>query len=141
MNKDELLSTYNYLATGHCAFKSKSTIEKKMRCNHLLTITATCRFSDCPLVQPEYIAFQQQEEFIYLVEKKVDNPPPTMWEISELPEDFDAGLTEVNKRIDKYKDFSESLRLPIEKKLKILYERARTVKQAKSLDEEEETTE
>lgn len=139
MDKQELLTTYNYLATGHCAFKSKSTLEKKVRCSHLLTVTATCKFTDCPLVQPEYIAFQQQEEFIYLVEKKVDNPPPTMWEITELPEDQDAGIAEVNSRIKKYKEFSESLKEPITDKLKVLYERARAIKQAKALDEEETT--
>ena len=68
MDEYELQTIYNYLATGHCAYKSRSSREKKMRCDHQLTITGTCRYIECPLVQPNHISFQRGEEIIYLLQ-------------------------------------------------------------------------
>jgi len=100
MESSQLISTWRYLSSGQCAFKSAATSPKK-RCNHLFTVTGTCRYIDCPLVQPEFFAFQQQESSVYLIEKDPKAPPTSTWGFTELPEDRDKAKKVVEKNIKK----------------------------------------
>lgn len=133
MESSKLITTWRYLANGQCAFKSSATSPKK-RCNHLFTITGTCRYIDCPLVQPEFYAFQQQESLVYLIVKDPKAPPVSTWGFTELPEDRDEARKVVEKTI---KNLDENLRVTVWRRFEQQFDAADVIRVSQELAEEE----
>jgi hypothetical protein len=135
MESSELTIAWKYLDKGHCAFKSASTTPYKARCNHLFTVTGEHRFTDCPLVQPKYFAFQQQETRVYLIEKNPTKSPAAMWGFTELPENRDKARKNVEKII---KDLNKDLQAAIIRKFEQQFDVADLIKESEKLKEDEE---
>ncbi|MHA2073825.1 MAG: 60S ribosomal protein L28, partial [Candidatus Hodarchaeales archaeon] len=121
---------------GHCAFKTSSTSPAKTRCNHLFTVTGEHKFTDCPLVQPKYFAFQQQESLVYLIEKSPSKSPAAMWGFTELPDDREKARKKVEKII---KDLNKELVQAILRKFEQQFDMADLIKESEKLKEEDET--
>ncbi|MHA2220229.1 MAG: hypothetical protein ACXACY_30490 [Candidatus Hodarchaeales archaeon] len=77
--KTNLITAWRYLDNGHCAFKTAATSPEKVRCSHLFTVTGEHKLSDCPLIQPGFYSFQQQEGTVYIIEKNPEAAPASMW--------------------------------------------------------------
>lgn len=137
MESTKLIATWRYLADGQCAFKSAATSLKK-RCNHLFTVTGTCNYIDCPLVQPEFYAFQQQESSVYLIEKDAKAPPVSTWGFTELPEDREEARKVVEKTI---KGLNENLKAAIWRRFEQHFDAAGVIKTTQELAEEDELDE
>ncbi|MFX0052005.1 MAG: 60S ribosomal protein L28 [Candidatus Hodarchaeota archaeon] len=139
MVSSEIITAWRYLDRGHCAFKSAATSPTKMRCNHLFTVTGTHQFTDCPLIQPKYFAFQQQERLVYLIEKNPEAAPAAMWGFTELPDDREKARKVVERKI---KDLNDSLKVAIRHKFEQQFDLADVIKTSEELadevDEEEE---
>lgn len=134
MESSKLITTWRYLANGQCAFKSAST-SPKMRCNHLFTVTGTCRYIDCPLVQPEFFAFQQQESSLYLIKKDPKAPPSSTWGFTELPESRDEAKKVIEKNIEK---LNENLKEAVWRRFEQHFDAIELIKTSQELPEEEE---
>ena len=137
MESSQLITTWRYLANGQCAFKSAST-SPKMRCNHLFTVTGTCRYLDCPLVQPEFFSFQQQESSVYLIKKDPTAPPSSTWGFTELPESREKAKKVVEKNIKK---LNENLKEAVWRRFEQHFDAIELVKASQELTEEEEELE
>ncbi|MFX1506941.1 MAG: 60S ribosomal protein L28 [Promethearchaeota archaeon] len=137
MESSKLITTWRYLANGQCAFKSAST-SPKMRCNHLFTVTGTCRYIDCPLVQPEFFAFQQQESSVYLIKKDPNAPPSSTWGFTELPESREEAKKVVEKNI---KELNENLKEAVWRRFEQHFDAIELIKTSQELTEEEEELE
>jgi len=135
MKDSNLITSWNYLDKGHCAFKSSSS-EKIMRCNHLFTVTGVHALNDCPLVQPKYISFQQQEGIVYLIEKNPDAAPASMWGFTELPIDREKAKKVVEKVL---KNINEDLHNSIWRKFEQRFDVAKIIQTSKELEEEEDS--
>ncbi len=135
MESSELNIAWKYLDKGHCAFKSTSTSPNKTHCNHLFTVTGEHKFTDCPLVQPKYFAFQQQETRVYLIEKTPTKSPAAMWGFTELPENRDKARKKVEKTI---KDLNKDLQEAIFRKFEQQFDVADLIKESEKLKEDEE---
>lgn len=133
MESSKLITTWKYLADGQCAFKSGST-SLKMRCNHLFTVTGTCRYTDCPLIQPEFYAFQQQESSVYLIKKDPKAPPISTWGFTELPGDRKKARKVVEKAI---KNLNENLKAAVMRRFEQQFDAADIIKATEELAEEE----
>ncbi len=134
MESSQLITTWRYLSNGQCAFKSAST-SLKMRCNHLFTVTGTCQYTDCPLIQPEFYAFQQQESLVYFIEKDPEAPPSSTWGFTELPEDREDARKVVDKAI---KNLNENLKTAIWRRFEQQFNVAETIRTAEELADEDE---
>jgi hypothetical protein len=134
MESSQLITTWRYLANGQCAFKSAAT-SPKMRCNHLFTVTGTCRYIDCPLVQPEFFAFQQQESSLYLIKKDPKAPPSSTWGFIELPESREEAKKVVEKNIKK---LNENLKEAVWRRFDQHFDAIELVRSSQELTEEEE---
>ena len=134
MESSQLFSNWKYLADGQCAFKSASTSLKK-RCNHLFTITGTCRYIDCPLVQPEFYAFQQQESSVYLIKKDAKAPPTSTWGFTELPEDRKKAREVVEKNI---KNLNKNLQEAVWRRFNQQFDAIELIRASQEITEEEE---
>ena len=134
MESSQLITTWKYLADGQCAFKSAAT-SPKIRCNHLFTITGTCRYIDCPLVQPEFYAFQQQERLVYLIKKDPKAPPASTWGFTELPEDREKARKVVETTIKK---LNKNLKAAVWRRFEQQFDAADLIKTSQELIEEEE---
>ncbi|MHA2224257.1 MAG: hypothetical protein ACXAC8_03575 [Candidatus Hodarchaeales archaeon] len=135
MEASKLITNWNYLASGQCAFKSSATRPDKKRCNHLFTVTGTCKYTDCPLVQEEFIAFQQQENIVYLIEKDSKAPPISMWGFTELPTDREKARKKVEKAI---KNLNPVLQTAIRQKFEQQFDMADIIRASQELSDEEE---
>jgi hypothetical protein len=135
MEQSELITVWQYLDKGHCAFKSTSTSPERRRCNHLFTVTGGHQFSECPLIQPKFYAFQQQESLVYLIEKKPDAPPAAMWDFTELPAEREKARKIVEKKI---KEVSENLKEAIWRKFEQQYDVVDIIKASEELTETED---
>ena len=138
MKSSELTNAWKYLNKGHCAFKSVSTSPQKVRCNHLFTVTGEHKYTDCPLIQPKYFGFQQQESLVYLIEKNPSASPASMWGFTELPDKRDKAQKKVENLI---KDLPEDLRAAIIRKFEQQFSMAELIKEADKLKEDEEDSE
>ncbi|MFW9778288.1 MAG: hypothetical protein ACFFE8_05480 [Candidatus Heimdallarchaeota archaeon] len=138
MTTSEMDVTWNYLDTGHCAFKTGATSPNFKRCNHLFTVTGKHGFIDCPLIQPKFFAFQQQEGLVYLIEKNQQAGPSEMWGFSELPDDRDKARKIVAKKI---KNLPPLLQTAILKRFEQYYEVANIIRTSEELrtDEDEDS--
>ncbi|UCG01617.1 MAG: hypothetical protein JSW11_18650 [Candidatus Heimdallarchaeota archaeon] len=134
MESSQLITTWRYLANGQCAFKSAAT-SPKMRCNHLFTVTGTCRYIDCPLVQPEFFAFQQQESSVYLIKKDPKAPPTSTWGFTELPEDREKAKKVVEENI---KTLNENLQEAVWRRFEQQFNAIELIRASQELTEEEE---
>ena len=134
MESSQLITTWRYLSNGQCAFKSAST-SLKIRCNHLFTVTGTCRYTDCPLIQPKFYAFQQQESLVYFIEKDPDAPPSSTWGFTELPEDREEARKIVDKTI---KNLHENLKDAIWRRFEQQFDVAKTIRATEDLALEDE---
>lgn len=137
MKLSQMTTTWKYLADGQCAFKSAATSLKK-RCNHLFTVTGTCRFIDCPLIQPEFYAFQRQESTVYLIAKDHKAPPVSTWGFIELPQDREEARKEVEKSI---KNLNENLKAAVWRRFEQQFDVADIIRASQELAEEEESEE
>lgn len=140
MTTSELEITWNYLDKGHCAFKTGASSPNFRRCTHLFAVTGKHGFIDCPLVQPKFYAFQQQEGLVYLIEKDPQASPAEMWGFSELPEDRDEARKVVTAKI---KDLPVRLQNAILRRFEQHYDVItiiRTSEELASESEEEEDT-
>ncbi|NHJ02757.1 MAG: hypothetical protein EAX86_11520 [Candidatus Heimdallarchaeota archaeon] len=135
MNSSDLTISWNYLDTGHCAFKTKSTKPGKIRCSHLFTVTGAHKFTDCPLIQPTYVSFQRQEELVYLIEKHPKEAPASMWGFTELPADREKARKIVEKAV---KNLNHDLKQTIWNRFEQQFDVAEVVKASEELKEEEE---
>ena len=135
MKSSEITIAWKYLEKGHCAFKTSATSPKKTRCNHLFTVTGEHKFTDCPLVQPKYFAFQQQETMVYLIEKHPSKSPAAMWGFTELPSDREKARKEVEKAI---KDLDKDLAAATWRKFEQQFNMADLIRESEKLKEEEE---
>ncbi|MFX0015575.1 MAG: 60S ribosomal protein L28 [Promethearchaeota archaeon] len=134
MESSQLIPTWRYLANGQCAYKSAATSPKK-RCNHLFTVTGTCRYIDCPLVQPEFFSFQQQENSVYLIKKDPKAPPASTWGFTELPEDREKAKKVVEKEI---KSLNEKLKPAVWRRFEQQFNAAELIRASQELTEEED---
>ncbi len=137
MKSSELTIAWKYLEKGHCAFKTSSTSPVKKRCTHLFTVTGEHKFTDCPLVQPKYFAFQQQESLVYLIEKTPTKSPAAMWGFTELPGDREEARKNVEKLI---KDVDKDLVNAIWRKFEQQYDMADLIRESEKLKEEDDDT-
>ncbi len=135
MNSSDLTVSWKYLDKGHCAFKTSSTKPGKIRCNHLFTITGTHKFNECPLIQPNYVSFQRQEDLVYLIEKNPKEAPASMWGFTELPVERDKARKVVEKAI---KNLNPDLKQAIWSRFEQQYDVAEVVKASEDLKEEED---
>ncbi|MFX1517640.1 MAG: hypothetical protein ACFFC6_15155, partial [Promethearchaeota archaeon] len=100
--------------------------------------TGTCRYLDCPLVQPEFFAFQQQESSVYLIKKDPKAPPSSTWGFTELPEDRDEAKKVVEKNI---KTLNRSLQEAVWRRFNQQFDAIELIKASQELTEEEELEE
>ena len=135
MKDSNLITSWNYLDKGHCAFKSSSG-RNKIRCNHLFTLTGVHTLNDCPLVQPKYISFQQQEGIVYLIEKNPDAAPSSMWGFTELPVDREKAKKVVEKVL---KSINKDLHASVWRKFEQRFDVAKIIQTSKELEEEEDS--
>jgi hypothetical protein len=131
--KTELITAWRYLDKGHCAFKSSATSPEKIRCNHLFTVTGQHKLSDCPLIQPKFFSFQQQEGTVYIIEKNPEAVPASMWGFTELPEKREEAKKVVTKKI---KGLDEDLVSSIWKKFDQQYSMAELIRSSEELKED-----
>ncbi|MHA1214911.1 MAG: 60S ribosomal protein L28 [Candidatus Hodarchaeales archaeon] len=136
MESSDLVIAWNYLDKGHCAFKTSSSVGK-IRCSHLFTVTGNHCFSDCPLIQPKYFSFQQQEGIVYLIEKNPEATPATMWGFTELPKDREEARKVVKKAI---KGVNKELEEVIWRKFEQRFDVAKVIQTTQELEEDEEET-
>ena len=136
--KTELITAWRYLDKGHCAFKSSATSPEKTRCNHLFTVTGQHKLSDCPLIQPQFFSFQQQEGTVYIIEKNPEAVPASMWGFTELPEKREEAKKVVAKKI---KGLDEDLVSSIWKKFDQQYSMAELIRSSEELKEDDDTLE
>ena len=136
--KTELITAWRYLDKGHCAFKTAATSPEKVRCSHLFTVTGEHKLSDCPLIQPGFYSFQQQEGTVYIIEKNPDAAPASMWGFTELPK----GRTEAKKVVEgKIKGLSEKLTLSVWKKFNQQFDMADLIRASEDLKKDDEDSE
>ena len=138
MTTSELSVTWNYLDTGQCAFKTGATSPNYKRCNHLFTVTGKHRFNDCPLIQPKFFAFQQQEGLVYIIEKDPQASPAEMWRFSELPDKIEEARKVVTAKI---KDLPPSLQTAILRRFEQHYDVAMIIRTSEELLSEPEEEE
>jgi hypothetical protein len=133
METSELITAWRYLDRGHCAFKSAATSPHKIRCNHLFTITGAHKFTDCPLIQPKFFAFQLQEKIVYLIEKNPKAAPVAMWGFTELPDDREKARKVVEKKI---KDLNDDLKAAVLRRFEQQFDITDVIKTSEELAEE-----
>ena len=133
--KTELITAWRYLDKGHCAFKTAASSPEKTRCNHLFTVTGQHQLIDCPLIQPRFYSFQQQEGVVYIIEKHPESAPAAMWGFTELPTDRDEAKKIVEKKI---KGLNEDLTTAIWRKFDQQYDMADLIRASEALKEEDE---
>ncbi len=138
MESSELITAWKYLDNGHCAFKSSATSPGKLRCNHLFTVTGAHNFVDCPLIQTDFFAFQQQEGSVYLIEKKPTLAPAAMWGFDELPKDREEARKVVEGKI---KNLDESLKTAIWRRFEQQFDIADAIRTSEELAKESEESE
>ena len=136
--KTELITAWRYLDTGHCAFKTAATSPEKVRCSHLFTVTGEHKLSDCPLIQPAFYSFQQQEGTVYIIEKNPEAAPASMWGFTELPIDRDEAKKVVGNKI---KGLNENLLASVWRKFEQQFDMADLIRASEKLKEDDEDTE
>ena len=136
--KTEIITAWRYLDKGHCAFKSSATSPTKTRCNHLFTVTGEHKITDCPLIQPQFYSFQQQEGMVYIIEKNPEAAPVSMWGFTELPVDREKAKKEVSKKI---KGLPEELSESIWKKFNQQFDMADLIRASEELKKDDEEDE
>ena len=129
-----LRSAWRYLHQGHCAFKTAASSPEKIRCNHLFTVTGRHALIDCPLIQPRFYSFQQQEGVVYIIEKHPEAAPAAMWGFTELPQDRKAAKKVVEKKI---KGLHEDLLSAVWRKFDQQYDMADLIRASDELREED----
>ena len=133
--KTELITAWRYLDKGHCAFKTAATSPEKVRCSHLFTVTGEHKLSDCPLIQPGFYSFQQQEGTVYIIEKNPEAAPASMWGFTELPTE----RAEAKKVVEgKIKGLSENLTASVWRKFDQQFDMAELIRASEELKEEDE---
>ena len=136
--KTELITAWRYLDKGHCAFKTSATSPDKIRCNHLFTVTGLHKLSNCPLIQPQFFSFQQQEGTVYIIEKNPEAVPAAMWGFTELP----AKRTDAKKLVEKkVKGLDEEIVSSIWKKFDQQYSMAELIRASEELKEDDDDLE
>ena len=133
--KTELITAWRYLDKGHCAFKTAATSPEKVRCSHLFTVTGEHKLSDCPLIQPGFYSFQQQEGTVYIIEKNPEAAPASMWGFTELPIDRDEAKKVVEEKI---KGLSENLTASVWRKFEQQFDMADLIRASEELKEDDE---
>ena len=136
--KTELITAWRYLDKGHCAFKTAATSPEKVRCSHLFTVTGEHKLSDCPLIQPGFYSFQQQEGTVYIIEKNPEAAPVSMWGFTELPIDRDEAKKVVEGKI---KELSENLTISVWRKFNQQFDMADLIRASEELKEDDEDSE
>ena len=136
--KTKLITAWRYLDNGHCAFKTSATSPEKVRCSHLFTVTGEHKLSDCPLIQPGFYSFQQQEGTVYIIEKNPEAAPASMWGFTELPIDRDNAKKVVEEKI---KGLSENLTASVWRKFEQQFDMADLIRASEELKEDDEDSE
>jgi hypothetical protein len=136
--KTELITAWRYLDKGHCAFKTAATSPEKVRCSHLFTVTGEHKLSDCPLIQPGFYSFQQQEGTVYIIEKNPEAAPASMWGFTELPVERDEAKKVVEAKI---KGLSENLLTSVWRKFEQQFDMADLIRASEKLKEDDEDSE
>jgi hypothetical protein len=136
--KTELITAWRYLDKGHCAFKTAATSPDKVRCSHLFTVTGEHKLSDCPLIQPSFYSFQQQEGSVYIIEKNPEAAPASTWGFTELPIDRDEAKKVVEAKI---KGLSENLTESVWRKFEQQFDMADLIRGSEELKEDDDDSE
>jgi hypothetical protein len=136
--KTDVITAWRYLDKGHCAFKSSAASPEKIRCNHLFTVTGEHKLADCPLIQPQFYSFQQQEGIVYIIEKNPEAAPAAMWGFTELPEEREKAKKVVEKKI---KGLNEEIVTSIWRKFNQQFDMAELIRASEELKEEDDELE
>jgi len=136
--KTELITAWRYLDKGQCAFKTAATSPEKVRCSHLFTVTGEHKLSDCPLIQPDFYSFQQQEGTVYIIEKNPEAVPASMWGFTELPVDRDDAKKVVEEKI---KGLGENLTISVWRKFEQQFDMADLIRASEELKKDDEDSE
>ncbi|MFX1511701.1 MAG: 60S ribosomal protein L28 [Promethearchaeota archaeon] len=91
-----VITNWETIKQGHCAYKGQLT-PSKITCSHLYSLSGRCGFSDCPIVQPQYVSLQRQETTLFLLEKKRGSLAE-QWSEKELEGDKKAMKAIVDKK-------------------------------------------
>ncbi|MHA1948167.1 MAG: hypothetical protein ACXADW_20655, partial [Candidatus Hodarchaeales archaeon] len=92
----------------------------------------------CPLIQPGFYSFQQQEGTVYIIEKNPEAAPASMWGFTELPVERDEAKKVVEAKI---KGLSENLLTSVWRKFEQQFDMADLIRASEKLKEDDEDSE
>ena len=138
VNRSELqLSTKWAGLNQHCAYRGKNEYGKT--CSHLFSLSGKCKLFCCPIVQPESVTFQldEQDNVIIAIEKTSSERIDEMWEDKE----FKANDPEMENKIGKILDKYPAIKDIAEKKFRMLYSLSQEILATMGEEDEEESGE